>query len=201
MKKVEAILFDLGNVLVHIDILNFPRALGFGDTKQLEPVVPDLLRLQQQYERGEIHTEEFFAAVSDVLPNSYTREELEKAFSTIICEPIDGMAELVAQVCRSYRTALVSNTSEFHYTQSLQQVPVLHLLEKHYTSYTLKALKPEQKFYERVLADLRCSAHKVVFIDDMPQNVDGACTAGMIGIQFTSPSQLVTEFRRIGVEI
>lgn len=199
-KKFDVVLFDLGNVLVHIDVLNFPRALGFRDIKVLEPIAPAILLLQQKYEKGEVTTETFFQCVAEMLPHSYTREELERAFSTIICEPVEGMENIVAQLSRLYQTALVSNTSEFHYTQSLRQVPAIHFLTKHYTSYTLKALKPEDAFYAAVLKDLQCPAERVVFIDDLQQNVEGARKSGMVSIQFFSSSQLLDELKTIGLE-
>jgi HAD superfamily hydrolase (TIGR01509 family) len=199
MNQIEVVLFDLGNVLVQVDVLNFPRSLGFQNVKELDPVISKMLELQQQYEAGSVSTDEFFHEVGGILQNKFSREELEKAFSTIICEPINGMEALVQNISRKYRTGLVSNTSESHYNESLQKVPALKYLSKHYVSYQLKTLKPSKKFYDIVLKDLKCNPERIIFIDDLATNVEGAVQAGMVGIRFQNPLQLQADLDLRGI--
>ncbi len=199
MNQFEVVLFDLGNVLVQVDVLNFPRSLGFQSVEELDPVVSKILELQQQYEAGNFATDDFFHEVERILQNKFTREELKRAFSTIICEPINGMETLVQNISKKYRTGLVSNTSEFHYKESLQKVPALKYLSKHYVSYQLKTLKPSKKFYDIVLNDLKCNPERIIFIDDLATNVEGAVQAGMVGIQFQNPAQLQADLDMRGI--
>jgi len=199
MNQIEVVLFDLGNVLVQVDVLNFPRSLGFQNVKELDPVISKMLELQQQYEAGSVSTDEFFHEVGGILQNKFSREELEKAFSTIICEPINGMETLVQNISKKYRAGLVSNTSESHYNESLQKVPALKYLSKHYVSYQLKTLKPSKKFYDIVLKDLKCNPERIIFIDDLATNVEGAVQAGMVGIQFQNPLQLQADLELRGI--
>lgn len=201
MATIDVILFDLGNVLIHIDVLNFPRNLGYSDPTLLAPIATKIYNLQQDYEAGRITTDVFFERVAQLLPQPVPREEIERAFASILCEPIVGMEEIVRAVSRTYRTALVSNTSEFHYRQSVQKVPALQYLGNHYVSYQLNALKPNREFYEAVLTDLQCKPESVVFIDDTEQNVRGAEKLGMIGIRFTSREQLLNDFKTLGVSL
>ncbi len=198
METVKVILFDLGNVLVHIDILNFPRALKINHNR-FDELASQIHAIQQKYECGLITTDDFFSEVLRLSGNEFSRSELEKAFSTILCKPVDGMEEIVRKVSAKYFTALVSNTSEFHYLQSLQQVPAVHLLHKHYVSYKLKALKPQKEFYEKVLADLQKKPEEVVFIDDVEQNVQGAALAGMKTIHFHSIENLLEKFQEFSI--
>lgn len=201
MAQIDVVLFDLGNVLIHIDVLNFPRNLGYADPTVLEPIASKIYRLQQDYEAGKITTDLFFERVAHLLPHPFSREDLERAFASILCEPIAGMEEIVKAASRSYTTALVSNTSEFHYRQSVELVPSLQYLSKHYVSYQLNALKPHREFYEAILKDLQCTPDSVIFIDDTEQNVEGATKLGMIGIHFTSREQLLNDFKTLGVTL
>ncbi|MCX7983968.1 MAG: HAD family phosphatase [Bacteroidetes bacterium] len=201
MKDIEFILFDLGNVLIRIDILNFPRNLGITEPSLLTSVHSKIHPLQQLYESGKIPTDVFFGQVAEILQNSFSRDVIEQAFSSILCEPIDAMENVVRSLSQSYYTALVSNTSEFHYRRSLLSVPALRYLKKHYVSYQLNALKPQREFYDIVVADLKCSPESVLFIDDTACNVEGAIQAGMHGIQFTSVEQLLKDFESFNIQV
>jgi pimeloyl-ACP methyl ester carboxylesterase len=54
--------------------------------------------------------------------------------------------------------------------------------------------------YADVLAKLALPPSACVFIDDLPENAEGARAAGMHGITYTGPGALRAELRRLGVE-
>ncbi len=66
-------------------------------------------------------------------------------------------------------------------------------------SYRVKAMKPDPAFYSAALEMAECLPHECVFIDDLPENVEGAKRAGFDGIVFESFPQLTEEFRRRGL--
>jgi len=197
MSKMKAVLFDLGNVLVRIDMGMFGRSLGFEDAQEMAPNVPELMAWARRYEMGDFGTDMFLAGLQNILGSAYSIHHLREAFQRIICEPIEGMEEVVGRMGDLYQTALVSNTNEIHHLTSIATVPALALLPKHYVSYQLKALKPDERFYRAILADLALPAEDVVFIDDLQENVKGAQRAGMIGVLFAGVEALRRELDRL----
>lgn len=190
MKNIQAVLFDLGNVLVDIDIDMFWRSLGFPDTASIAPFAKNLKAWATRYEAGELSTSEFLKGLQNILGPSYPIPRLLEAFENIIRTPIPGMEEVVAEMSRQYRTALVSNTNEIHHLVSKATVPALALLPTHFVSYTMKILKPNPEYYEAILRDLKIPPESIVFIDDLPENVKAAVAVGMQGIRFCGVEDL-----------
>src|SRR5690606_1373618 len=60
-------------------------------------------------------------------------------------------------------------------------------------------VKPDPRIYRLLLDRYQLTAGRTVFIDDRPENVDAACTAGLIGINFVGAAQLRAELVRLGL--
>ena len=199
MSAVQAVLFDLGNVLVDVDQGIFPQSLGFQNAEEIMYLAQDLRDWARRYETGQFATDIFLAGLQNILGGSYPIRQLRQAFQSIIRDPIPGMEDLVADVSRLMRTALASNTNEIHHLTSMAVVPALAHLSKHYVSYELKVMKPEPEFYAAILRDLDLPPAQVVFIDDKVENIAGATAAGMSGVLFTTAPELRERLRALGV--
>ena len=117
----------------------------------------------------------------------------------MVCSLGDSLEEIVDAVSRSHRTALVSNTNEIHHLISNATVPALGSLPVHYVSYEINTMKPHGAFYDAVLAGEAVPADSIVFIDDLPENVEGAGKSGMHGILFTGCEALRGQLQGLGV--
>ncbi len=190
MTDDRAVLFDLGNVLVGLDVNMFWRSLGFDGPEAIAPYAGALRAWARRYESGEFATIDFVDGLGTILDGRFTPEALVEAFDQIIREPIDGMAEIVARVSARHRTALVSNTNELHHHGSVRRVPALRHLHRHYVSYQLKVMKPGREFYEAIIRDQQLQPERMVFIDDLEENVNGAVDAGLRGIKFVDAASL-----------
>jgi HAD superfamily hydrolase (TIGR01509 family) len=199
MSDVKAVLFDLGNVLVDIDLGMFPQKLGFAEAKEIMYLAQDLRAWVLRYETGEFQTDIFLAGLQNILGGAYPMRQLREAFQSIVRDPVKGMEELVEQVSRATSTALVSNTNEIHHLTAKAIVPALVHLEREYVSYELKILKPAPAFYEAVIGDLQLRPDEIIFVDDTADNVAGANAAGMTGILFTNAVILRDQLRSFGV--
>ncbi len=58
-------------------------------------------------------------------------------------------------------------------------------------------IKPNPRIYHLALGGLGVAASEAVFVDDMPENVDGAKAVGMRGIQFLAPEQAIRDVRAL----
>ena len=64
--------------------------------------------------------------------------------------------------------------------------------KKCYISSEMKALKPSEKFYKAVIADIAIPAEQMLFIDDSQRNVDGAIAAGLPAVYYEPGTDLAT---------
>ena len=96
-----------------------------------------------------------------------------------------------------YSVALLSNT----------EMPALEFFgNQNYDFFDLTVFsclegtkKPLREIYELTLVGLKCSPPQAVFIDDRPNCVKGAVTAGLNTIQFESSEQTRRELARLGI--
>lgn len=58
-------------------------------------------------------------------------------------------------------------------------------------------MKPDARIYRLALADLGVEPGEAVFVDDMPENIEGAQAVGMHGIRFVTPEQAMGEVREL----
>ena len=54
----------------------------------------------------------------------------------------------------------------------------------------MKALKPSEAFYKRVLDEVGRPAEELIFIDDSQKNVEGAIAAGLPSVYYDPTSDL-----------
>jgi putative hydrolase of the HAD superfamily len=190
MKQINIVLFDLGNVLAYIDFSAFWRDLGFLRAEEIVPFKDGYTALTLQYETGYISTDDYLNGLRTVFNNEFTIVQLEHAFSGIIQQPVEGMEDIVQRVSRTHQTALVSNTNEIHYSYSRKKVQVLGILQKHYLSYQLHVMKPARGFYDAIIKDQKILPSKMLFIDDIAENVKAAKNSGMQAIRFEGVEKL-----------
>jgi putative hydrolase of the HAD superfamily len=198
VKKIRLVLFDLGNVLVHFTPESFWQELRLGQN-QRAPFAKGVKEAADRFECGKIKTGQFFDDLEQVFGRQFRREHIRRAVSSVLTDPIRDMEPLVARVTQRCKTALVSNTNEFHYRYCMDTVSALKMLPKHYLSYKLGVMKPDGSFYEKVLRDADIQPDAALFIDDVADNVEGARSVGMKVILFEGASSLEVALRQHGV--
>jgi HAD superfamily hydrolase (TIGR01509 family) len=199
MRKINTVLFDLGNVLAFIDFNQFWRSLGFLHPEEIAPFADGYNSWTHKYEIGFVSTSEYLAGLQSVFARRFYVEQLEQAFENIIREPVDGMMDIVKSVSRTHRTALVSNTNEIHYKKSSEKFDVLRILHKHYLSYQMHIMKPAHEFYDIIIKDQKIDPSEVLLIDDLITNVKGAQSVGMQAIKFENAVHLKETLKTRGV--
>jgi len=197
MRKVKAIAFDLGNVLVRIHPERFLTSLGIVDRDRQLRLRDALIETVRTYERGGLATYDCLQTLGAILEYEFDRDAIRRAFSSILGDPIPGMDRIVEVASLNYTLALVSNTNPIHMALAEANVPALGSLPIRFLSYEMRSLKPEPEYYERVLRGLAFNPDEIVFIDDRLENVEGANAAGMTGILFQSPDSCLETLRAL----
>ena len=199
MTTPTVILFDLGNVLVSIHPEAFLKSLGIATPENYGRYQAPVIEIVKRYERGEDSTEGYLNRLQDLFDGRFDHNNLTRAMLCVIGQPVDGMERLVGRVAASRRVAMLSNTNPLHYEFSLKRVPALQLIPLHFLSYKLKSLKPESVIFEKMLNQLGVEASRVLFIDDLEENINAARAVGIQGMVFRSLPQLESELSELKI--
>jgi HAD superfamily hydrolase (TIGR01509 family) len=193
------ILFDLGNVLVQIDYPAFIHTLGFDHQMTKSELFHLLEDEARDFEMGKSSAAEFLGVINARLGKSYTFRQFRKAWAAILPSAVPGSQELLERLSGKYRLMMLSNTNELHFQQTVEMLPILQRFERFFLSYKIGVLKPNRAIYEYVLTHVDAPAQRILFIDDLEQNVAGAESVGIKGIVFRGIEPLVSELERLGI--
>ena len=182
---MAVVLFDLGNVLVH---LRFERALarlaalsGRCSPLELRQLVSSPLK--QDFDRGLLDERTFLARLAEAIgAPGVDRRALVAAWVDIFDRWPEAEALLEEVLARGHRAYVLSNTDAIHYPHIRASVPVLARLHGEYLSYEAHVLKPDPAYFQGALAQLGLQAAECVFVDDLAENVAAAEALGIRGV-------------------
>lgn len=197
LKQYNAILFDLGKVLIPFD---FSRAF---DRMSLRcGLSPDEIRgrlagaqIFGEFECGAITPAAFAQSVTKELNIEGNFVEFCEIWTSIFLPDPLLPESLIAKLRRNYRTVIVSNTNEIHFDMLRKTYGIIGQFDDYVLSYQIGAMKPNPAFYQAAIASAGCDPERCIFIDDLEENVAGARAAGMDGIRFLDREQLEAELK------
>ncbi len=201
--KIEALLFDLGKVLIDFDFETGVQALHACcsiSREEFEEILWDDMWIRR-YERGEISTQEFHAYLRQTAGVTMNLDQFCRTWSSVFLPGLIVSESLVASLRRKYPMIIVSNTNEAHIDFVRSRYTILDHFDHHVFSYKVGSLKPERKIFEHAIAISGCRPEALFFIDDREENVLAAQQLGIRTHQFTTEPRLVEALQEAGVEI
>lgn len=200
MNGIDAVIFDLGNVLIAVDE---PRAAErmaacTGKTRQqIDEYIlgtPHVLELAL----GKLSKKQFFRIVAKDLGFDGTYDEFALIWSEVFT-PIEPMIALAESLKTRVPRLVLSNTNAIHMDYIFQHYTFLNDFDAHVFSHEVGLLKPDAAIYQYALKKYGLAAERTVFLDDLPANVEGARRVGMQAIHFQNPDQARAELTKLGV--
>ncbi|MBB5395301.1 HAD family phosphatase [Mucilaginibacter sp. AK015] len=200
MDNIKNIIFDYGNVIFSIDFRRAQqafKALGISDAeaffghRQQDEIF-------DRFDRGEVSADEFRAYIKTKTGNpAVTDQQITDAWNSLLLGIAPGNHDLLLKFKEKYRTFLLSNINDIHYTYIMNYLKTdfgfednEHLFEKTYYSHLVGKRKPQIDFFEQVLAENNLNAKETLFIDDSPQHLEAAKTLGIQTFLMTAPDTL-----------
>ena len=201
--KIEAILFDLGKVIVDFDFqAMFQQLCGCTamPADEFEKVFTDP-EWALQYERGLITTRQFYEHLCGSGGLEMEFPEFCRTWSSIFAEELLVSDSLLRHLKQRYPLILVSNTNEAHVDHIRRNFSILDYFDKTIFSFEVGAMKPDRRIYECAIEAAGKPPQALFFTDDRPENIDGARRLGIRAHQFSSEAALVAELQDAGVEL
>jgi epoxide hydrolase-like predicted phosphatase len=198
---IEAVFFDLGNVVIpfNVDLAYARMGELCGCPSQEVAARIRATGLVRPFEKGEIAAEPFVRELSAALRLSINYREFCDWWSCVFL-PDTLVSEALLEDLRSrYRLLALSNTNPIHFAMVKETYPLLRHFDDFVLSYQVGAAKPEAKIYQEAIARAQCNPEGCFFTDDLAVNVQAAREHGMDAVQFLSAEQLERELRARGL--
>ena len=198
----DALLFDLGRVVLDLD---FDRTLRtWAQHAACEPaqLASRFLRdeLYRCHEKGEISDEAFFAGLRSSLGIELSDEQLIEGWNAIFIGEMPGINELLARAARRLPLFAFSNTNAAHVAYfSSRFAEVLRHFRKIYLSSTIGLRKPDAEAYDHVVQAIGVPADRIVFFDDLAENIASARQRGLKAVLVTSPEDVAKSLDALGI--
>ena len=200
---IKAIIFDLGNVLIHFDAVRAARSFAQEAHVPVEKVWRHFFtsKVEKAYTRGEITTREFFRHAQRAFHTQVSFRKFEKLWNDIFWEN-EGVRPILKSLSRRYPLYVISNTNALHFNYVRRRFPgIFRCFKRTFPSHRMGHRKPDPKIFWKVLKTTKLRPEEVVFIDDMPAFVESARRLGMNAVQFRSNARLKKELRGFKVRI
>lgn len=194
----RAVIFDMGGVLVDLDIdgckTAFKRIL---DYQKIDEIIDPCHQkgIWGDLEEGVLSADEFRKIVLSGSRPGAVPQEVDEAMSYILVGIEPYKVELLRKMAESYDLYMLSNNNEISIKRSSKMfadagIPMEKIFRKCFLSYQMKALKPSATFYKRVMEEIGRPSDELLFIDDSQKNVDGAIAAGLSAVYYKPGSDL-----------
>lgn len=195
---IKAILFDLGGVILDTrPLIEMIRKVF--KSKDPEKLWEELNVGAIPLYRGEMTSSQLKEEIMKKYGGDVMKEDLEKLFvtpdlSTLVDEEVKTLITLLKP---HYKLGLISNTAK----ESFINLPFLNeLFDVVIFSHEVGMAKDSEEIFLRAAEMLGVSPGECVFVDDIPEFVRVARSAGMLSVQFKNAVQLKFWLERFGVK-
>lgn len=195
---IKAIIFDMGGVLVDLDIEDckkvFKETLGYDDIDQIIDACHQK-GIYGDLEEGTLSAEEFRSIVLAGSRPGSTPEMVDEAMSHILVGIQPYKVAMLKKLAQEYELYMLSNNNAIclPYSRAMfaeAGIPLEDIFKKCFFSFEMKALKPSAAFYKAVVEQIGLPAEEMFFIDDSQRNVDGSIAAGLPAVYYEPGTDL-----------
>ncbi|WP_127901395.1 HAD family hydrolase [Solirhodobacter olei] len=189
MTRPEAVVFDIGNVLIEWQPLRFyDRVLGEAARRELFKAV-DLDGMNLSVDRGADFGASV-AALADRHPEHREAILMWRDNWLEMCTPvIDHSVRLLSALrARGVPVFALTNFGAETFEIARARYAFLNDFDRHYVSAHLQVMKPEPRIYEIVEEDCGLAPEALLFADDRPENIAAAQARGWRGHLFEGPA-------------
>jgi putative hydrolase of the HAD superfamily len=200
--SADALLFDLGRVVIDID---FSRAIACWAGHagcQPEAIVARYVRDEayRMHEVGKISDEVYFDSLRGSLGIAISDAQFLEGWNAIFAGAMPDIADLLPRAARHMPLYAFSNTNRPHVDYfSKEYAGLLGHFRELYLSSSIGLRKPDAEAFDHVVAAMGVSASRIVFFDDLAENVEGARARGLTAVHVTSPRDVGEALKTLGI--
>jgi len=200
--SADALLFDLGRVVLDID---FGKALtcwaghaGCAPANLAARFIRE--ESYRQHEVGKIEDAAYFQSLRAALGIDISDSQFLQGWNAIFTGEMPGIGPLLERAAKRMPLYAFSNTNRPHVEYfSKAYAGVLGHFSELFLSSTIGLRKPDAQAYDHVVKAIGVPAERIVFFDDLADNIAGARAYGLTAVHVTSPDDVAKAFAALGI--
>ena len=186
MKKIDNIIFDLGNVILDIDYQSTIKAfekIGIENASILYSKSSQK-KIFDQLETGKITKEDFILEIQKIIPKA-SKSEIINAWNAIIKDLPESRIDILKNLKDKFSIFLLSNTNSIHIDYIIKKIgggkydEFYNLFDNVYYSHEVKLRKPDPNIFKLVINENNLKIKNTLFIDDSIQHINSAKKLGL----------------------
>ncbi len=187
--EIEALLFDLGGVVIAID---FSRVIDVWAqrSESRRSDIATRFTIDDAYRRHEIgliDAPTYFESLRHTLGIDLSDDDFMDGWLAVHVGSVDGIEELLDSAAGTWPLYALTNTNAAHHDAgSVRFADVLDRFEAVFDSPSIGLRKPDPEVYEYAAARMGVAVDRILFFDDSRENVDGARACGMPSVLVSS---------------
>jgi glucose-1-phosphatase len=200
--SADALLFDLGRVVIDID---FGKALacwaGHAGCAPAD-LAARFVREEdyRQHEVGGIEDADYFESLRASLGIGISDAQFLEGWNAIFAGEMPGIAPLLKRAATRVPLYAFSNTNRPHVEHfSKAYADVLGHFRELFLSSKIGLRKPDAAAYDHVVKAIGVPAQRIVFFDDLAENIEGARMRGLTAVHVTSPNDVANALAALGI--
>lgn len=200
-RRIETVIFDLGNVLIGWDPRRLYRQL-IDDEAQMEWFLRDVCSSEwnEQQDAGRPWAEGTALLRAQFPEHAALIDAYHLRWKETLLGPIEGSVALLHELKeRGVRLLALTNWSQETFPIARQLYPFLQWFEGIVVSGEERLVKPDPRIYQRLLQRYSVDPATALYIDDSPRNVAAAEALGMHGWRFRDPAGLRGHLVELGL--
>lgn len=200
-QQLRAVIFDIGRVLVRLDIARSLAGLSRGISLSPEEIWSAIQTDPRwhDWQEGRIAPHDWHLHLTRRLGSPLTFDEFRDAWNrTLDPQPLQS-DDLFKTLSKNKRLALLSNTDPIHVAHLESNFSFFQFFPAANRIYScaVRASKPSPVIFQAALKAVKTQAAETVFIDDILEYVEAARSLGLHAIQYLNPEQLRTDLRTL----
>lgn len=198
----DALLFDLGRVVLDID---FSKALAcWAGHAGCRPADIAGRFVQDEtyhlHETGKIDDAAFFGSLRASLGLRLADDQFLEGWNAIFAGEMPGIAPLLARAANRMPLYAFSNTNRAHVEHfSKTHADLLGHFREVFLSSTIGLRKPDAAAYDHVVKSIGVPASRIVFFDDLAENIEGARARGLNVVHVSSSADVADALSELGI--
>jgi putative hydrolase of the HAD superfamily len=156
--------------------------------------------IYHRHETGKISDAEYFATLRTLLGVELSDAQFLEGWNAIFAGEMPGIAPLLKRAAKRLPVYAFSNTNGAHAEHFSQEyAAVLGHFREIFLSSRIGLRKPDAAAYDHVVKAIGAPAERVVFFDDLAENIEGARARGLTAVHVTSPGDVAEALAALGI--
>jgi HAD superfamily hydrolase (TIGR01509 family) len=203
-QKIRAIIFDIGRVLIRVDIRRVQLGLAEG-----LPLTPEELWSAiekdprwHDWQEGRMSARDWHLNLAKRFRMPLDFDQFTRVWNSALDPQPIHPDSLFERLSKSYRLGLLSNTDPIHVAHMEAAFSFFHHFPRPVRVYScaVGASKPDPLIFRESLRACKIPAEQALYIDDIPAYTNAARSLGFQAIHYRSPEQLHQDFASLGIQ-